>query len=49
MTGVWSWWYGAGGSFVSLPPVARTLVLNASNEPLSVVAARRGVMLDYVT
>lgn len=27
------------------PDVARTLVLNASNEPLSVVAARRGVVL----
>ncbi len=27
------------------PAVARTLVLNASNEPLSVVAARRGVVL----
>ena len=29
----------------SLPAVARTLVLNASNEPLSVVPVRRGVVL----
>lgn len=32
-------------SFGTLLAVARTLVLNASNEPLSVVAARRGVVL----
>lgn len=32
-------------ALATLPAVARTLVLNASNEPLSVVAARRGVVL----
>ncbi len=33
------------GGLASLPAVGRTLVLNASNEPLSVVPARRGVVL----
>ena len=36
---------GDPASLATLRPVARTLVLNASNEPLSVVAARRGVVL----